>query len=152
MAEEPVAERRGWLAVSFCFVGLLLLTSTGRLIVKGAEGLVIDFQLDYFMLGATLVPLCTTVPKLTGVFALRNRNLESVSTTRLLENSLLNAWFLGGLAAVIAPFRVSATNVAIASATAALLALLCWPSARVSPRVRGVIQAAVYLGFVLYML
>lgn len=151
-APEPIAERRGWLAVSFCFVGLLLLVSTGRLIVRGVEGLVIEFQLDYFTLGATLVPLCTTLPELTSAFATRFRSGGGVSTARLLENSLLNAWFLGGLAAVMAPFRVSATNVALAAGCAALLALLSWPHARVPSFARGLALAAIYAGFLLYML
>jgi cation:H+ antiporter len=154
--EEPapanVAERSGWLALSFCFVGVLLLASTGRLIVYGIEGLAATFNLNYFALGATLVPLCTTVPELTSVFAIRYRSPDGVSTKMLLENSLLNAWLLGGLAAVIAPYRITPVAVAVTAAVAAGLALLAWPTLRVPPRARGAVLLAVYSGFLYYMI
>jgi cation:H+ antiporter len=150
--EDSLGEQRGWLALSFCFVGLLLLASTGRLIVEAIEGLVISFKLDYFIIGATLVPLCTTVPELTSAVATRYRSGGGISTDRLLANSLLNAWLLGGIAAVIAPFRISATNTLFASSCAALLALLTWPNTRVPSPVRGVALAAVYAVFLLCML
>jgi len=150
--EEPIVERRGWIAVSFCFVGLLLLASTGRLLVDGVEGLVADFQLDYFALGATLVPLCIAVPALTSAFATKYRSAGGVSAARLLNNSVLNAWLLGGIAATMAPFRVAAIPVAATAACAAVLALLAWPSRHIPSRARGLLLAAVYAAFLYYLL
>lgn len=150
--DEPIVERRGWIAVSFCFVGLLLLASTGRLLVDGVDGLVADFQLNFFALGATLVPLCIAVPALTSAFATKYRSSGGVSTARLLNNGVLNAWLLGGIAAAMAPFRVDATPVAITAACAATLALFTWPSERIPPRARGMLLAAVYAAFLYYLL
>jgi hypothetical protein len=56
------------------------------------------------------------------------------------------------MAAVIAPFRVSATSTLFAASCAALLALLTWPYARVPAPLRGVALAAVYAVFLFYLL
>jgi len=150
--DEPVAERRGWLAISFSFVGLLLLITAGRLIVHGIEGLAIHFKLDCFILGATLAPLCTTVPELTHAIATQYRGGENVSTSALVDNSLLNAWFLAGLAAIIAPSRLPFQALTIAVVAAMALTLLVWPGNWIPRRLRGLVLLAVYGAFVFYML
>ncbi len=149
---EPLAEQRGWLAISFSFVGLLLLATAGRLIVHGIDGLALHFQLSFFVLGATLAPLCTTVPELTHAVATQYRGGENTSTATLLDNCLLNAWFLAGLAAIIAPTRVPFNSLALAVAAAAALPLLVWPNDRVSARLRGLALLAIYGVFLAYMM
>jgi len=150
--DEVVAERRGWLAISFSFVGLLLLTTAGRLIVYGIEGMALRFQMDCFILGATLAPLCTTVPELTHAIVTQYRGGERVSTSAILENGLLNAWLLAGLAALIAPTRLSFDLLTICATVVMALTLLVWPGAAFPLRLRGLVLLSAYAGFVAYLL
>lgn len=150
--DEPAAEQRGWLAVCFTFVGLLLLATAADRIVYGIEGLAQHFRISFFVLGATLAPLCTTVPELTHAVATRYRGGERISTAMLLDNCLLNAWFLAGLAAMIAPIPAARKPLAVAATAAAALALLVWPGDRAPARLRGAALLIIYGVFMVYMM
>lgn len=112
-AASVLGETRPWLATVQCAIGLSLLVAAGRLIVIGALGIAATFDLDRFVIGATLVAIGTSVPELATALISRFRGHDEVGLRTILGSNIFNGLFIIGVAATITPIRVNWNEVAL---------------------------------------
>jgi cation:H+ antiporter len=132
--------------------GLLMLLGAGELIVRAVRELVAIWQLDGYLIGATLVAFGTSVPELATVVVSGLRGHHAVGIGTLLGSNLFNGLFIVPVAAFIHPIGLDAQNVMVALGTAVVLAALAVPgrSGRLG-RGRGAALLCCYLGYLLLL-
>jgi cation:H+ antiporter len=134
-------------------IGFVLLVAAGKLIVFGATGVAQAFGLSEFVIGATVVAVGTTVPELVTAIIARLRGHDEVGLGTVLGSNIFNGLFIVGIAASIAPIRVSfgaaAPSLLLGLATVAL----CYPQrhGRIG-RWRGGILLVLYVGYLAVLL
>lgn len=101
-----IGEHRGWLAVVFSTVGLVLLVLAGRSIVSGATGIAVSFGIDKFIIGATIVALGTSAPELATAVIAKLRNHDEVGLGTILGSNIFNGLLIIAIASIISPISV----------------------------------------------
>lgn len=148
-AGEILAERRGWLAIILCLVGLVFLIVAGRFIVTGAKGIAASFGIDEFVIGATVVAIGTSVPELATTVVSKIRRHDEVGLGTILGSNIFNGLFIVAIAAIISPISIDWREVAIALVSGMVTVALVWPArgGRIERR-RGVLLLALYIVYV----
>jgi cation:H+ antiporter len=113
-APAVIGERRHGLAVLFSVAGLIFLIAAGRFIVLGAQGIADRFNVDAFIIGATLVALGTSVPELATAVMSQVRRHGEIALGTILGSNIFNGLFIIGIAATISPIRVVWNEVSLA--------------------------------------
>lgn len=145
VAGAVLGERRHWLALVYCALGLAFLAAAGSYIVTGARGIAAAFGVDEFVIGATLVALGTSAPELAAVLIAKLRGHDEVGLGTILGSNIFNGLFIIAVAAVISPIAMPWREVAVAL-TCGLLAVVCtWPGrGGYIGRRRGVLLLIIY--------
>jgi cation:H+ antiporter len=143
--EGVLGERRGWVALMFCILGLVLLVGAGRLIVAGARAIAMSFGVDEFVIGATIVAVGTSVPELATAVIAALRGQSAIGLGTILGSNIFNGLFTVAIAAVIFPISVDWRDLAVALVFGLLAVVLAFPTRR-GPidRRRGVLLLVLY--------
>lgn len=150
---EVLGEKRRWLAVLSCAVGLLFLVAAGSLIVTGAKGIAFSFGLDEFIIGATIVALGTSTPELATTVIAKVRGHDEVSLGTILGSNIFNGTFIIGVAATIHPIRVALDDVALTLVFGFMALVFTYPSRTgLISRDRGVLLLMLYSGYLFSIL
>lgn len=127
-AGEILAERRGWLAIILCLVGLVFLIVAGHFIVTGAKGIAISFGIGEFVIGATVVAIGTSVPELATTVVSKIRRHDEVGLGTILGSNIFNGLFIVAIAAIISPISIDWRELAIALVFGMVTVALIWPA------------------------
>jgi cation:H+ antiporter len=147
-AAAPRTPGDGW-SMALGVVGLLVLFASGSVIVRAALDIGASWNVDPFLLGATVVAVGTSIPELATALISRARGHHEVGLGTLFGSNLFNGLFVVGTTALIHPIELDVREVGIALAAAALLALaLVPPHAEVLGRPRGLLLIAGYAAYV----
>ena len=150
---EVLGEKRRWLAVLSCVVGLMFLVAAGSLIVTGAKGIAFSFGLDEFIIGATIVALGTSTPELATTVIAKMRGHDEVSLGTILGSNIFNGTFIIGVAATIHPIRVALDDVALTLVFGFMALVFTYPSRTgLISRDRGVLLLMLYSGYLFSVL
>ncbi len=150
---EVLGEKRRWLAVLSCVVGLMFLVAAGSLIVTGAKGIAFSFGLDEFIIGATIVALGTSTPELATTVIAKVRGHDEVSLGTILGSNIFNGTFIIGVAATIHPIRVALDDVAVTLVFGFVALIFTYPSRTgLISRGRGVLLLILYSGYLFSIL
>jgi cation:H+ antiporter len=150
---EVLGEKRRWLAVLSCVVGLMFLVAAGSLIVTGAKGIAFSFGLDEFIIGATIVALGTSTPELATTVIAKVRGHDEVSLGTILGSNIFNGTFIIGVAATIHPIRVALDDVALTLVFGFMALVFTYPSRTgLISRDRGVLLLMLYSGYLFSIL
>ncbi|MDX1933896.1 MAG: hypothetical protein SFU56_14955 [Capsulimonadales bacterium] len=107
------------------------------------------------MIGATVVALGTSVPELATTVLSKLRGHQEVALGTIFGSNIFNGLFIVGLAAVLAPMRLSPASVQVGLATGVILTLCAYPPrSGVLERGRGFLLLtlyAIYLAALLWM-
>jgi cation:H+ antiporter len=144
--------RRRWV-VRDAAIGVVLLVLAGRIIVVAAADIGVALGWDTFTVGAVLVAFGTSTPELATTITARLRGHDEVSVGTVLGSNIFNGLLVVGLAAIITPIRVSATEILAAVVAGVLTLLLILPgrSDRLG-RGRGLALLALYGGYLAALL
>ncbi|NJK51167.1 sodium:calcium antiporter [Candidatus Gracilibacteria bacterium] len=152
-ADEVLGERRCWLAIILCVVGLGFLIFAGHLIVVGAKSIAVSFGVDEFVIGATIVAIGTSMPELATTVVSKIRGHEEVGLGTILGSNIFNSLWVVGVAATISPISVSWHEVSVALVFGFLTVALTFPTNRgFIERRRGVILLVLYVVYVVTIL
>jgi len=80
------------LMILSCAVGLAFLVTAGKFIVAGARGLAIDFGIDEFVVGATIVAFGTSAPEIATTVIARVRGQTRSVSARFSAAISSTAW------------------------------------------------------------
>jgi cation:H+ antiporter len=144
--EVALDERRSWLIVASCVIGLTFLVAAGNLIVTGARGIAISFGIKEFIIGATIVAVGTSIPELATTIIAKLRGYDEVGLGTILGSNIFNGTFIVAVAAIIHPITISGHEVVTITLLFGLVALVfVYPSRKgFIGRRRGVLLLALY--------
>ncbi|WP_102128576.1 sodium:calcium antiporter [Deinococcus planocerae] len=150
--EEGGPLRRGPV-VGLSLLGLALLVLAGRLIVVGAQGLAAAWELDKFVVGATVVALATSTPELATTLIAKWRGHADLGLGTILGSNIFNTLFIVSVAALITPIALDWRTVAVGLLFGLLTVAVTWPTrAGWIGRGRGVVLLALYVAYVVAIL
>jgi len=101
-----------------------------------------------YLIGVTIVAVCTSLPELMTVLPSRLRGHDDVGVGTLLGSNLFNGLAIVGFAATIHPIRAPLGEVATALAFGVLTVLLMLLRARAISRRRGLALLVAFATFV----
>lgn len=126
-------------------VGLVLLVLAGKSIVHGAENIGHIFNIDPFIIGATLVALGTSAPELATTVLSKLRGHSDIGLGTVLGSNIFNGLFIISIAALIHPITVNIVPLQVSLAFGIIsVLLLIPPKKRVFTRQRGIGLLALY--------
>lgn len=117
----------GWRVLIACVLGMSFLMAAGSLIVAGASGIALAFDVDPFVIGATVVAIGTSMPELVTTLMATLRGHADVSLGTILGSNIFNGLFIVPVAAVIHPIDAGLGEVVAVLAFGLLAMLLTWP-------------------------
>lgn len=126
-AGKVLGAQHRWAIALSCVFGLALLVAAGRLIVTGALGLAEGFDIDAFIIGATLVAVGTSVPELATAVIAQLRGHAEISLGAVLGSNIFNGLFIIGTAATIHPITVAWRDAALALGFGVVALLAAFP-------------------------
>lgn len=146
---QAAPDRRRWLSVLWCGLGLGALIAAGTLIVTGAKAIAASFGIPPFVIGATVVAFGTSTPELATTLIARFRGHDDIGLGTILGSNLFNGLLIVGVAATIRPMAVDWREVAAALGFGVAALLLVFPTrAAWIPRWRGAGLLTLYAGYV----
>ena len=142
----------------FIFATVLLLLGA-RILVYGAEQIILATGIDSFIIGLTLFAVGTSLPELAATFGALRRGEHGIAIGCLLGSNIINLFGVMGLAVTIHPWQavvqtsLSRDFAAMLAFTLALAGLLYWrywrSAAEVSvPRVFAALLLIAYIGYI----
>lgn len=147
------AEVRRPLIIFDLLVGIVLLITSGRLIVIGAKELGETLGWSPFVMGSIVVAIGTSAPELVTTVIAARKGHVGVGIGTVLGSNIFNSLLIVGVASAISPI-----NVALAPTLVALLVAVC-ATAMVVPsrrgelrRSHGVVLIGLYATFVILLL
>lgn len=144
-AAEVLAEHSLPRALLVSAAGLVVLVAAGRLIVVGAKGIGDDLGLDSFVVGVVFVAIGTSVPELATAVISRMRGHEEIGLGTVLGSNVFNGGLIIAVVALISPFEVDWSEIAISLAFGILVVLTVLPYPRpVLGRARGALLVSLY--------
>ena len=126
-AEKVLGERRSWLALLLSLIGFIFLIAAGRFIVEGAKGIAIAYNIDTFVIGATIVAIGTSVPELATSIMAKIRGHDEVGLGTILGSNIFNGLLIIAVASIIYPIRVKLHEVLPVLAFGLITVILIWP-------------------------
>lgn len=148
-AEEMLGEKRRWLSVVLCLLGLAFLIMAGRLIVSGARDIALSFGIDEFVIGATVVALGTSLPELATTVVSKMHGHAEVGLGTILGSNIYNGLLIIAVAAIICPISLDWREVAAPLAFGIVTVAFTWPSrSGFIGRRRGILLLALYATYI----
>lgn len=140
-------------ALMLLVAGLVFLLLSSRLLVWGAVEIARDLGVDEMVIGLTIVALGTSLPELaSSIMAVRRRE-HDIAVGNVVGSNLFNTLAVVGLAGVIHPISVNASEVmrdwGVMTALVLLLMVMghgFWGQGRIG-RIEGGILLLIYLGY-----
>lgn len=146
---QAAPDRRRWLSVLWCGLGLGALIAAGTLIVTGAKAIAASFGIPPFVIGATVVAFGTSTPELATTLIAKLRGHDDIGLGTILGSNLFNGLLIVGVAATIRPIAVDWREVAAALGFGVAALLLVFPAREaLIPRWRGAALLTLYAGYV----
>jgi cation:H+ antiporter len=140
-------------AVAEMIVGLGLLVIAGRLIVVAAESIGGALGLDPFVVGATFVAIGTSMPELATTLAAGLRGHEEVGIGAIVGSNIFNGLWIVAVTALLRPFRVDVSEVALGLVAGVVVIGLILPGRRLwLARRRGALLLATYAAYLTLLL
>ena len=128
--------------------GLVLLATSGTLIVTGARGVAQAYGLDAFVIGAAVVSVGTSVPELATTVVAKLRGHDEVGLGTVLGSNLFNGMFIVAVAALIHPIPVNTASVVMTLAFGIAAVALAFPARDGAiGRGRGFLLLLLYVGY-----
>lgn len=144
-AAEVLAEHSLSAALFQGALGLVALVAAGRLIVAGAKGIGAELGLDAFVVGVVFVAVGTSVPEIATAVIARVRGHEEIGLGTVLGSNVFNGALIVPLVALIAPFEVDWSEIAISLVFGILVVLAVVPYPRpLLGRFRGALLLSLY--------
>lgn len=139
------AETRHGLAVLSGLVGMGFLVASGNLIVTGAKGIALAYDIDEFVIGATLVAIGTSAPELATALIAKLKGYDEVGIGTLLGSNIFNGLFIVSSAAIIHPIPITRGEVAVGLGLGLIATVATFPghSGKLQ-RERGLILLGIY--------
>lgn len=126
-------------------VGLVFLVASGKLIVSSATGIAAYYDIDPFIVGATLVAIGTSAPELATVVISRLRGHDEVGLGTILGSNIFNGLFVVAIAAIIKPIPINWEAVSIGLAFGLITSIFLFPlKAGLIGKWRGALLLALY--------
>lgn len=151
--EAVIGAHKPWPVLFSCACGLAFLVAAGNLIVNGAREVAISFNINEFIIGATIVAAGTSVPELATAIVSKYRGHDEVGLGTLLGSNIFNGLFIVSVAAIIHPIRVSWQEVAITLAIGFVTVLIVYPPHNgFINRKRGMLLLIIYAAYVTTMI
>ncbi|KAF0150359.1 MAG: K+-dependent Na+/Ca+ exchanger-like protein [Ignavibacteria bacterium] len=145
-ADEILGEHRKWLVVLSCAGGLVFLFAAGNLIVVGARGIALNFGIDEFIIGATIVAIGTSVPELATTVISKIRGHDEVGLGTILGSNIFNGIWIIAIAAIINPITIAMREVAVALVFGLIALVFTYPARNgYIERRRGVLLLVLYV-------
>jgi len=152
-ATDVLAEHSLRRAIVVCLVGLGFLVAAGRLIVVGAKGIGTDLGLDVFVIGVVFVAIGTSVPELATAVVSRMRGHEEIGLGTVLGSNVFNGGLIVPIVALMAPFRLDWSEIAISLVFGILVIVAVLPFPRpLLARWRGALLLGLYGGSIVTLL
>jgi cation:H+ antiporter len=144
-AAEVLAEHSLRRALVVSGLGLVVLVAAGRLIVVGAKGIGTELGIDAFVVGVVFVAIGTSIPEIATAVIARVRGHDEIGLGTVLGSNVVNGALVVPIAALIAPFRIDWSEVAVSLGfgIALVVAVLPYPSAVLGRR-RGILLVGLY--------
>lgn len=145
---ESALRHQPWQILLMCAAGLGFLIVAGNLIVTGAKGLAVTYNIDAFVIGVTLVALGTSTPELATTIIAKLRGHDEVSLGTILGSNIFNGGLIVAIAAIIHPITVAFREVATTLIFGLIALAIAYPpiSGLISRR-RGLLLLVLYVLF-----
>jgi cation:H+ antiporter len=152
-AAEVLAEHSLWRALVVSGIGVLVLVAAGRLIVVGAKGIGTELGIGAFVVGVVIVAIGTSTPEIATAVIARVRGHDEIGLGTVLGSNVVNGALVVPIAALIAPFDIEWSEVAVSLAfgIALVMAVLPFPTPVLGRR-RGVLLVGLYCSSVVTLL
>lgn len=139
------------MACVWVVIGLAALVVGGNFVVSGASYIAHSMGLSESVIGLTVVALGNSAPDLAAAMAAMLRGKPGLALGTLVGGCILNAFFVLGLCATIAPLQSGGIST-VEYATLAVGSLVLWLLARFSPgntirRWGGILLVSIYVGY-----
>lgn len=135
------------LAVTLFVGGLIVLVVGGDALVKGAIDLATIFNVPETVIGLTVVAVGTSLPELAASIAAAVRGKSGLALGNVVGSNIYNILLIGGATMSIAPFALpvdlAGLQMALLTASAALLLALLWFASKIG-RVLGALLVAAF--------
>lgn len=127
-------------------VGVVALLLAGRFVASGAQGIGDALGLDFFVVGATMVAIGTSLPELATALSATVRGHHEIGLATILGSNIFNGLWIIGVTALIEPIPVDRTEALIALGFGVSLVALLYPGREGRfRRRRGWLLLAVYV-------
>jgi len=151
--QELIGEHRRWFAGVATGVGLVFLIAAGRLIVSGATGIAVAFEIDQFVIGATVVAVCTSVPEIATAIIAKLRGHDEVGLGTILGSNIFNGLLIVAVASLISPISVTLQEIASALVFGVVAVAVIYPRRNgLIERGRGLFLLGIYGSYLLMMM
>lgn len=150
VADEILGEHRTWLIVLSCAGGLAFLFAAGNLIVTGAREIAVDFGINEFIIGATIVAIGTSVPELATSVISKIRGHDEVGVGTILGSNIFNGLWIVAIAAIINPITIAWREIAVALVFGLIALIFTYPAqSGFIERRRGVLLLVLYVVYLI---
>jgi cation:H+ antiporter len=127
-------------------IGLVLLVISGKLIVKGSVSIAELYEIDPFLVGATIVCIGTSIPELATTLISSWKGRVEIGLGTVLGSNLFNGLFIVPIAAIINPIPIQIQEVAVSLLFGFMTVAFTYPSSNGTiGRSRGILLLVVYL-------
>lgn len=149
IAPTILGEKKHSRSVLESVIGLAFLGASGKLIVSGATGVAAYYQIDPFLVGATLVAIGTSVPELATVVISRLRGHDEVGLGTILGSNIFNGLVVVSIAAIINPIPINWSEVSTGLVFGLVTSICLFPlNNGLIERRRGALMLALYAAYV----
>lgn len=135
-----------WRLLLLSCIGLVLLVISGKLIVKGSVSIAELYEIDPFLVGATIVCIGTSIPELATTLISSWKGRVEIGLGTVLGSNLFNGLFIVPIAAIINPIPIQIQEVAVSLLFGFMTVAFTYPSSNGTiGRSRGILLLVVYL-------
>lgn len=135
-----------WRLLLLSFIGLVLLVISGKLIVSGSVSIAELYEIDPFLVGATIVCIGTSIPEMATTLISSWKGRVEIGLGTVLGSNLFNGLFIVPIAAIINPIPIKIQEVGVSLLFGFITVAFTYPSSNGTiGRSRGILLLVVYL-------
>lgn len=143
-----------WKSILFSIGGLAGIIGGGELVVNGAQEIALSFGISQELIGLTIVAIGTSLPELVTSIVAARKGESDIAIGNVIGSNIFNIFFVLSSSAVIAPLPITANNLIdmlILTGVMLLCYFFCITKRKIS-RVEGAVLAALYVGYMAYII